>query len=216
MISCTKACKAPLSFTISQSLLKVMAIESMMLSNHLILCYSLLIFPSIFSSIKVFSDDSALHIRWPKYWSFSVSISVSNKYSAMVSFRIDWLDLLAIQGAVKSLLQHYNLKISILQHSAFIMVQLSYLYMNIGKTIALTIWTLVHKVMSLLFNMLSSIVIVFLPRIRFLLISWLQSPSTVILEFWKRKSFTISTFSPSICHEMVGLDAMILGLFIYL
>ena len=170
-----------LSNTTSQSLLKLMSIESVMPSNHLILCCPLLLLPLIFPSIRVFSNKLALCIRW-SWWSFNFSISPSNAYSRLISFRIDWLDLLAVQGTLKSLLQHHNLKISVLQHSAFFMVQLSYLCMNTGKTIALTIWTLVHKVMSLLFNMLSSFVIAFLPRSRFLLISWLQCPSAVNLE----------------------------------
>ena len=157
-----------------------MSIESGMSSNHLILCLPLPLPPSIFPSIRVFSNKSALHIRWPKYWSFS--ISPSNEYLGLISFRIDWFDLLAVQGTLKSLLQHRNLKASILRHSAFFMVQLSHLYMTTGKAIALTIWTFAGKVMSLLFNMLSRLVIAFLPRSKFLLISWLQSPSTVILE----------------------------------
>ena len=153
-----------------------------MLSNHLILCHPLLLLPSVFPIISVFSNESAFPIQWPKYWSFSFRISLSNEYSELISFRIDWFDLHAVQGTLKSLLQHHSSKASILWHSAFFMVQLSYLCMNTGKTIALTIWTLVHKVMSLLFNMLSSFVIAFLPRSRFLLISWLQCPSAVNLE----------------------------------
>ena len=139
-----------------------MSIKSVMLSNHLILC-RLLLLPSIFPSIRVFSNESVLHIRWPKYWSFSFSISPSNEYSGLISFRIDWFDLIAVQGTLKSLLQHHSSKASILQHSAFLMVQLSHPYMTTGKTIALTSWTFVSKVMSLLFNMLSRLVIVFLP-----------------------------------------------------
>ena len=150
--------------------------------NHLILCSSLLLLPSIFPSIKVFSDESVLHIRWPKYWSFSFSISPSNEYSGLISFRVDWFDLLALQGALKSLLQHHSSKTSMLQHSAFFIVQLSHLYMTTGKTITLTRRTFVGKVMSLLFNMLSRFAIAFLPRSKCLLISWLQSPSAVILE----------------------------------
>ena len=164
-----------------------MFLESMMPSNHLILCRPLLLLPSIFPSIRVFSNESALRIRWPKYWSFSFSISISNEYSGLISFRIDWLDLLAVQGTLKSLLQHHSSKASILRHSAFFTVQLSHPYMTAGKTIALTRRTFVGKVMSLLFNMLSRLVIAFLPRSKSLLISWLQSPSAVILEPPKNK-----------------------------
>ena len=153
----------------------------MMPSNHLILCHPLLL-PPIFPSIRVFSSGSALHIRWPKYWSFSFNISPSNEHSGVISFRMDWLDLLAVQGTLKSLLQHHSSKAFILQHSAFFMVQLSHPYMTTGKTIALTRWTFVSKVMSLLFDMLSRLVITFLPRSKHLLISWLQSPSAVTLE----------------------------------
>ena len=159
-----------------------MSIESMMPSNHLILCQLLLLLPSIFPSIRVFSNQSVLHIRWPKYWNFSFSISSSNEYSWLISFRMDWLDLLAVQGTLKSLLQHHSSKASILLCSAFFIVQLSHPYMPIGKTIALTRRTFVGKVMSLLFNMLSRLVIAFLPRSKYLLISWLQSLSAVILE----------------------------------
>ena len=171
--------QASLSVTNSQSLLKLMSIELVMPSNHLILCRPLLL-PVIFPSIRVFSKESVLPIRWPKYWHFS--ISPSNEYSGLISFRIDLLDLLAVQGTLKSLLQHHSSKASILQHSAFFRVQLSHPYMTTGKTIALTRWTFVSKVMSLLFNMLSRLVITFLPRSKRLLISWLQSPSAVILE----------------------------------
>ena len=179
-------------------------------SDHLILCRPLLLLPSIFPSISVFSNESVLHIRWPKYWSFSFSISPSNAYSGLISFRMDWLDLLAVQGILKSLLQHHSSKSSILQHSAFFIVQLSHPYMTTGKTIALTRQTFVDKVMSLLFNMLSRLVITFLPRSKCLLISWLQSPSAVILEPKKIKSVTVSIVSPCICHEVIGPDAMIL------
>ena len=158
-----------------------MSIESVMPSNHLILCRPLLL-PSIFPSIRVFSNESALHIRWPKYWSFSFSISPSNEHPGLISFRMDWLDLLVVQGTLKSLLQHHSSKTSILWCSAFFTVQLSHPYMTIGKTIALTRWTFVGKVMPLLFNMLSRLVITFLPRSKCLLIAWLQSPSAVILE----------------------------------
>ena len=173
---------ASLSFTISQTLLKFMSIESVMPSNHLILCHPHLLLSSIFPSIRVFSNESALRIGWPKYWSFSFSISPSNEYSWLVSFRMDWLDLLAVQGILKSLLQHCSSKASVLQHSAFFKVQLSHPYMTTGKTIALARQTFVDKVMSQLFNMLSRLVVTFLPRSKHLLISWLQSPSAVILE----------------------------------
>ena len=175
----TAAHQASLSFIISQSLLKLMAIESLMPSNHLILCHPLLL-PSVFPSIRVFSNESVLHIRWPKYWSFSFIISPSNEYSGVISFRIDWLDLLAVQGTLKSLLQHRSSKASVLQCSAFFTVQLSHPYMTTGKSIALTRWTFVGKLMSLLFNTLSTLVIAFLPRSKCLFISWLQSPSAVI------------------------------------
>ena len=185
-----------------------MSIESVMRSNHLILCRPLLLLPSMFPGIRVFSNESALHIRWPKYWSFSFSISPSNEYSGLISFRMDWLDLFEVQGTLKSLLQYRSSKASMLQHSAFFTVQLSHPYMTTGKTIALTIWIFVGKVMSL-FNMLSRLVIAFLPRSKRLLISWLQLLSTVILEPKKIKSVTVSIVSPSICHEVMGLDAMI-------
>ena len=159
-----------------------MFIESVMPSNHLILCHPLLLLPSIFLSIRVFSNESALHISWPKHWSFSFNISPSNKYSGLISFRMDCLDLLAVQGTLKSLLQHHSSKASILQCSAFFIVQLSHPYMTTGKTIASTRWTFVGKVMSLLYRMLLRFVIAFLPRSKRLLISWLQSPSVVILE----------------------------------
>ena len=160
----TAARQASLSITNSQSLLKLMSIESVMPSNHLILCHPLLFLPSIFPSIRVFSNESALRIRWPKYWSFSFSIRPFNEYSGLISFRMDWLDHLAVQGTLKSLLKHHSLKASILQCSAFFTVQLSHPYMTTGKTTALTRWTFVGKVMSLLFNMLSRLVIIFLPR----------------------------------------------------
>ena len=176
------ACQASLFITNSWSILKLMSIQSVMPSNHLILCCPLLLLPSIFPSIRVFSNESALCIMWPKYWSFSFSISPSNEYSGLISFRTDWLDPLAVQGILKSLLQHHSSKTSILLHSAFFIVQLSHSYMATGKTIALTRRTFVVKVMSLLFSMLSRLVITFLPRSKCLLISWLQSPSAVILE----------------------------------
>ena len=176
-------------------------------SSHLILCRPLLLLLPIPPSIRVFSNESALRMRWPKYWSFNLSISPSNDYSGLISFRMDWLDLLAVQGTLKSLLQHLSSKASILQCSAFFTVQLSHPYMTTGKTIALTRWTFVGKIMPLLFNMLSRLVITFLPRSKRLLISWLQSPSAEILEPKKIKSATVS---PSICHEIMGPDAMIL------
>ena len=160
----TAACQPFLSFTIFWSLLKLMSVELVMPSNHLFLCHPLLLLPSIFPSIRVFSNELALCIRWTKYWSFSFSISPSNEYSGLISFGIDWFDLLAVQGTLKSLFQRHSSKASILQHSAFFMVQLSHPYMTTGKTIALTIWTFVSKVMSLLFNILSRFVIAFLPR----------------------------------------------------
>ena len=160
--------------TNSWSLFKLMSTKSMMTFNHLILCRPLLLLPSIFPSIRVSSNESVLHIRWPEYWSFSFSISPSNEYSGLISFRIDWFDLLAVQGTLKSLLQHHSSKASILWCSAFFLIQLSHPYMTTGKTIALTRWTFVSKVMSLLFNMLSRLVIAFLPRNKRLLISWLQ------------------------------------------
>ena len=178
-----------------------MSFESVMPSNYLILCHPLLLLPSIFPSIRTFSNESVLHIRWPKYWSFSFSISPSNEYSGFISFRMDWLDLLAVQGTLKSLLQYHSSKASILRCSDFFMVQLSHPYMTSGKTIALTRWTFVGKVMSLPFNMLSRLVITFLPRSKCLLISWMQSPSAVILQSPTIKSVTVSTVSPSICHE---------------
>ena len=174
----TAACQVSLSATISWSLPKLMSIELVMPSNHLILCHPLLLLPSIFPSIGVFSNESALQIRWPKYWSFSFSISPSNEYSRLISFRIDWFDLLAVHGILKSLLRHHSL-------------------------------TFVGKVMPLLFNALSRSVIAFLPRSKHLLISWLQSPSAVILEPKKIKSATVSTFSPSICREEMGPEDMI-------
>ena len=188
----TAAHQASLSVAISQRLLKLMSIESVMPSNHLLLCRPLLP-PSTFPSIRVFSKESVLHIGWPKYWSFSFSISPSNEYSGLISFRIDWLDLLAVQGTLKSLLQYHSSKASILQRSAFFIVQLSHPYMTTGKTIALTIWTFVGKVISLLFNMLSRFVIAFLQRSKPLLISRLQSPSAV--EPKKIKSVTVSIVS---------------------
>ena len=178
-------------------------------SSHLILCRPLLLLPPITPSIRVFSNESTLCMRWPKIWSFSFSISPSNEYPGLISFRMDWVHLLAVQGTLKSLLQHHSSKASILRCSAFYIVQLSHPYRTTGKTIALTRWTFVGKVMSLLFNMLSRLVITFLPRSKHLLISWLQSPSTVILEPKKIKSDTVYTVSSSISHQVMGPDAMI-------
>ena len=204
----TTARQASLSITNSQNLLKLMSIEPVMPSNHLIVCHPLLLLASIFPRIRVFSNESALCIKWPNYWSFSFSISPSDEHPGLISFRMDWLDLLAVQGTLKSILQHHSSKGSILWHSAFFIVQLSHPYMTTGKTIALTRQTFAGKVMSLLFNMLSRLVIIFLPRSKHLLILWLQSPSAVILELKKIESDTVS---PSICHEMKGPDAMILN-----
>ena len=203
-------CQASLSITNSRSLFKLMFIESVMPSNHLILCRPLLLPPSIFPRIRAVSNKSVLYIRWPKYWSFSFSISLSSEYLGLISFTMDWLDLLAVQGTLKSLLKHHSSKASLLWHSAFFIFQLSHPYMTTGKTIALTRKTFVGKVMSLLFNMLSRLVITFLPRSKRLLISWWQSPSAVILEPKKIKSATASIVSPSICHELMGPDAMTL------
>ena len=184
-----------------------MSFESVMPSNHLILCHPLLLLPSIVPKIRVFSNESVLHIKWPKYWSFSFNISPSSEHPRQISLRMDRLDLLAVQGTLKSLLQHHSSKASILLWSALYIVHLLHPYMTTGKTIALTRQNFVDKVMSLLFNMLSRLAITFFPRSKHLLISWLQSQSTVILEPQKIKSGTVST---SICHEVMGLDAMIL------
>ena len=181
----TTAHQASLSIANSQSLLRLMSIKSVMPTNHLILCRPLIHLPSIFLSIRVFSNESVFCIRWPKYWSFSFSISPSNGHSGLISFWMDWLDLTEVQGTLKSCLQHHSSKASIFQCSAFFIVQLSHPYMTTGKTIALTGWIFVGKVISLLFNMLSGLVITLLPRSKCLLISWLQSPSAVILEHKK-------------------------------
>ena len=202
--------QASLSITSSWSLLRPMPIKLVMPSSHLILCRPLLLLPPIPPSIRIFSKESALRIRRPKCWSFSFNISLSNEHPGLIYFRMDWLDLLVVQGTLKSLFQHHSSKASIFQLSAFFTVQLSHPYMATGKTIALTRQTFVDKVMSLLFNMLSRLVITFLPRSKRLLISWLQSPSAVILESNKIKSDTVSTVSPSISHEVMGPDAMIL------
>ena len=204
----TAACQASLSITNSWSLLKLMSIESVTPSNHLILCHPLLLLPSIFCSMRVFSNESHFHIRWPNYWSFSFSISPSNEYSGLISFRMDWLDLLAVQETLKSLFQHHSSKAPILRLSAFFIVQLSHPYMTTRKNASLTRWTFVCKVMSLLFNKLSRLVVTFLPRSKCLLISWLQSPSTVILEPQKTKSLTFFIVSPCICHKVMGPGAM--------
>ena len=188
-------CSSPasLSITNTQSLLKLMSIELVIPSNHLILCHPLLLLPPVPPSIRAFSNESTLLMRWPKYWSFSFSIIPSKEIPGLISFRMDRLDLLAVQGTLKSLLQHHSSKASILRHSAFFTVQLSHPYMTVGKTIALTRRTLVGKVMSVLLNMLSRLVIALLPRTKHLLISWLRSSSAVILEPPKIKSDTVST-----------------------
>ena len=200
----TAAHQASLSITNSQSLLKFMSIESLMPSNHLILCRPLFLLPSIPPCIRVFSNQSTLCMRWPKYWSFSFSIIPSKEIPGLISFRTDWLDLLAVQGTLKSLLQHHSSKASILQCSAFFTVQLSYPYMTTGKTIALTRWTLVSKVMSLLLNMVSRLVITFLPRSK---ASFnFMAAVTICSDFGaQKKSDTVSTVSPSICHDAIIL-----------
>ena len=178
-------------------------------SNHLILCHLTLLPPSIFPSIRVLSNESVLHIRWPKYWSFSFKNNPSNEYSGLISFRMEWLDLLAVQGTLKSFLQHHSTKALILWCSVLFIVQLSHPYKTTGKTKALTRWTFAGKVMSLLFNMLSRLILTFLPRSKHLLISWLQSPSAVILEP-RKNSLIFPTVSASICHDVMGPAAMIL------
>ena len=183
----TAAHQASLSITNSRRLLKLISIESVMPSNNLTLRCPLLLLPSIFPGIRVFLNESALRIRWPKYWSFSFNINPSNEHPRLISFRLGWLDLFAVQGALKSLIQHHSSKASILQCLPFFMVQLSQPYMTTGKTMALTRWTFVDKVMSMLFNMVSRLVITFLPRSKYLLISWLHSPSAVILEHPQNK-----------------------------
>ena len=195
--------QAFLSTTNSRSSLKLMSIELGMPSSHLILCHPLLLLPPIPLSIRVFSNELTLHMRWPKYWSFRFSISSSKEHPGLICFRMHWLDLLAVHGTLKSLLQHHSSKTSILRHSAFFTVQISHPYMTTGKTIALTRQTFVGKLMSLFLNMLSRLVITFLPRRKRLLISWLQSPSAVVLEPPKMKSDTVSTVSPSISHEVM-------------
>ena len=203
-----QARQVSLSFTTSQSLLKLMSLGSVMPSNHLILCHPLLLPPSIFPCIRVFSSELTLCIRWPKFWRFSFSISPSSEHPGLIFFRMDWLDLLAVQGTLKSLLQHHSSKALILLHSAFVIVQLSHPYLTTGKTIALTRWTFVGKIMSMLLNMLSRLVITFLPKTKRLLISWLQSPSAVILEPPKI-SLTLFPLFPhlfGIWHEVMGPD----------
>ena len=204
----TAACQASLSITNSRSLLKLMSIKLVMPSNHLILCRPLLL-PSVFPSIRVFSNESVLRIRWPKDWSFSFNIIPSNEYSGLISFRLDCLDLLAVQETLKSLLQRHSSKAPILQCSAFFIVQLSHPNMTSRKTTALARRTFGGKVMSLLFIMLSRLVTAFLPRSKCLLISWLQFLSAVILESKKIKSVMVSIASTSICHEVMGPDVMI-------
>ena len=201
--------QASLSITNSRSLRKLMPIESIMPSSHLILYRPLLLLPPIPPSIRVFSNESTLCMRWPKYWSFCFSISPSNEQPGLIAFRMDYLDLLAVQGTLKGLLQHHGSKASTFRCSAFFTVQLSHPYMTTGKSIALTRETFVGKIMSLLFNMLSRLIITFLPRSKRLLISWLQSPFGVILEPHKIKFDTVSTVFPSISHEVMGPDAMI-------
>ena len=195
--------QASLSITISWSLLKLISTESVMPSNHLILCHPLLLLFSIFPSIRVFSNELALCTRWPKYWSFSFHISVCNEYSWFISLKIDWFDLLSVQGTLKSLLQHHSLKVLILTCLAFFIVQLSHPYMTTGRVIALSIQTFVGNIMSLLFNTLSKFVIAFLPRSKRLCISWLQSLSAVILEPKKINAVIVSIVSPCICNNIM-------------
>ena len=198
-----------MSITNTRSSLKLAYIESVMPSSHLILCCPLFLLPPIPPSIRVFSSESTLRMRWPKYWSFSFSIIPSKEHPGLISFRMDWFDLLAVQGTLKSLLQHHSSKASILPCSEFFTVQLSHPYITTGKTIALTRWTFVGKVKSLLLNMLSRLVMTFLPRSKRLLISWLQSPSAMILEPKRMKSDTVYTVTPSISHKVMRPDAMI-------
>ena len=214
----TVARQASLYFTISWSLLKLMSIDSVMPSNYLILCHPLLLLPSIIPRIRVFCNESAFHIRWPKYWSFSFSISLSNEYSRLSSLVIDWFDLLAVQRTLKNILQHHSSKASILQCSAFFMVQLLHPSTTTGKTIALTIWTFVGKVASLVFNKLSRFVIAFLPRSKHLLISWLLSPSAVILEPKNKVSHYFHCFPIYLpwsdgtrCHDLKFFECWVLS-----
>ena len=207
---CTATHQTSLSITNSWSLFKLMSIDSVMPFNHLMLCRPLFLLPSIFPSVRVFSNESFIPIRWPKYWSFSFNISPSNEHPGLISFRMDWLDLLAVQGMLKSLLQHHSSKAAILWHSAFFLVRLSHPYMTTGKTIAFTRWTFVGKVMSLLFNVLSRLVIKFFPRNKRVLISWMQSPSSVILEQKKNKVCQCFFCFPTYFHEVMRPYAMIL------
>ena len=206
----TAAHQAFLSIIHSWGSLKHMSIDLVMPSNYLILCHPLLLHLQSFPTPWSFSNESVLHIRWPKYWSFSFNISLFNEYSGLISFRMDWLDLLAVQGTLKSLLNHHSSKVSNLQRSAFFIVQLSYPNMTTGKTIDLSRWTLVGKVLSLLFNMLFRLVIVFLPRTKHLLISGLQSPSEMMSASKRIEPSTVTIVSPSISHEVMGMDTMIL------
>ena len=209
----TAALQACLSFSISQSLFKFMSIKLVMPSNHPVPRHPLLLLPSILPSIWVFSNELALHIRWPKYWSFSFSISPSNEYSGLISFRSHWFDLLAVQGTLQSLLQHHSSKASFLWYSAYLVVQISHPYMTTGKTIALTIWNFIGKIMSLLFNMLSRFVTAFLPRSK---TSFnFMATITILSDFGaqKIKSVTVSIVFPSICHEVMGPEGMILFFF---
>ena len=206
----TVACQAFLSFTVSLSLLKLMSIESVMSSNHLILCRPFLFLFSIFPSIRVFSDELALHIRWPKYWSLSLSISLSNEYSALIAFRMDCLALFAVQGTLKSLLQHHSSKASILPALSFLYTPTLTSIHDYWKNHSLDWRDLCWQSNVSAFNMLSRLIITFLPRSKRLLLSWLQSPAAVILEPKKIKSATVSTVSPSISHEVMGPDVMIL------
>ena len=192
-----------------------MSITLVMPSSHPILWCPFLLLPSIFPNIREFSNESAVHIRWPKYWSFSLSIRPSSEYSGLIFLKTDWFDILVVQGTLRSLHQHHSSKASVLWCFAFFTIQLSQQYVLTGKTIALTIWTFVNRVMSLLFNTPSKFVITFLPGNNHPLISWLQSLSTVILEPKKRKSVANSTFSSYICHEITGLDAMVLLFLIF-
>ena len=205
-------CSTP-DFTVQHQLQELAQIHVQQVSDAILPSHSWsssLLLPSILLTIRVFTSESVIHIRWPKYWSFSFNIRPSNEYSGLISFSIDWFDLLAVQGTLKSLLQHHSSKATILRHSPFFIVQPSYSYMTTGKTIALTRCIFVGEVMSLLLNVLSRLVIAFLPRSKCLLISWLQSPSAVILEPKKMKSATVCIVSPSICHAMMGPEAMIL------
>ena len=195
--------QASLSITNSRSPLRLTSIQSVISSSHLILCHPLILMPPVPPSIRVFSNESTVRMRWPKYWSFSFNISPYNEHPRLISFRMDWLDLLAVQGTLKSLLQHHSSKASILHHSAFLIVQLSHPYMTTGKTIALTRWTFIDKVMSLLFTMLSRLVITFLPRSKHLLISWLQSPAHPYISSHPEQDFPAHSNPP--CSLLLSL-----------